>query len=203
MRTECQDVDTEDFNFGLVCVDNVGRPVRHLFGTNSFENEETFDTLITCDQCLGLTHIPDDVMLNNEVLGLSREVKELGGMMKIITGTISKLNQEVSSKPSAAAPVTLHSTMHGRSKQRSHSRQHRGLSKRQRHRQQQNQEEERREMREEEEDMHQTLEMRHKRSVLEKQAVQEQPDSYGPSDDVDLAPEGDVSDAMVDDGFED
>ena len=34
------------YNFGLTCVDSEGSTTRHLFGVNSFDPEETFDTLV-------------------------------------------------------------------------------------------------------------------------------------------------------------
>merc|ERR1719371_85299 len=62
MRTDCQKETIVNYEFGLVCVNKQGfgqsSPVKHLFGKNSFDPEETFDTLIKCDQCLGLEDIP-------------------------------------------------------------------------------------------------------------------------------------------------
>lgn len=107
VQTECKGIDITDVDFGVVCVDNIGKPVRHLFGKGSFDPEETFDTLILCDQCLGLTDVPADIMMNNEVLGLSKEVKDLGGIMKNITASISTLNTEVFAPAPAPAPVAV------------------------------------------------------------------------------------------------
>jgi len=44
MQTKCKDVDISKYEFGLVCVDKVGSPVRHLFGKDSFDEEETFES---------------------------------------------------------------------------------------------------------------------------------------------------------------
>jgi len=105
VATKCAEADISDYEFGLVCVDKVGRPVRHLFGKNSFDPEEVFDTVIPCDQCLGLEDIPDSLMLNNEVIGLSKEIKDLKGMMGNITGSVARLNSEVFAPAPAAAPA--------------------------------------------------------------------------------------------------
>jgi len=105
VATKCAESDISNYEFGLVCVDKVGRPVRHLFGKGSFDPEEVFDTVIPCDQCLGLEDIPDSLMLNNEVIGLSKEIKELKGMMGNITGSVARLNAEVFAPAPAAAPA--------------------------------------------------------------------------------------------------
>jgi len=105
VATKCAEADISDYEFGLVCVDKVGRPVRHLFGKGSFDPEEVFDTVIPCDQCLGLEDIPDSLMLNNEVIGLSKEIKELKGMMGNISGSVARLNSEVFAPAPAAAPA--------------------------------------------------------------------------------------------------
>lgn len=106
VATKCAEADISDYEFGLVCVDKVGRPVRHLFGKGSFDPEEVFDTVIPCDQCLGLEDIPDSLMLNNEVIGLSKEIKELKGMMGNITGSVARLNAEVFAPGPAPAPAS-------------------------------------------------------------------------------------------------
>jgi len=56
VRTQCKDQDISNYEFGMLCVHDVktGENVRHLFGKKSFDPEEEFDTLIKCEQCLGL-----------------------------------------------------------------------------------------------------------------------------------------------------
>jgi len=56
LRTQCKGQDISNYNFGMLCVHNVtsGENVRHLFGENSFDPEEEFDTLVKCERCLGL-----------------------------------------------------------------------------------------------------------------------------------------------------
>jgi len=88
IQTDCASADIKNYDFGLVCVDKVGAPVRHLFGLNSFDPQETFDTLITCSSCLGLEDIPDAVALNGEVLAMSTEMKEMKDMMQIMADNV-------------------------------------------------------------------------------------------------------------------
>lgn len=95
MQTRCADEDIKDYSFGLVCVDKIGLPVRHLFGQDSFDPEETFDTLIPCDQCLGLDDIPDAVAVNGQVVALTQEIRSLEVMMQNISESVEKLNEKV------------------------------------------------------------------------------------------------------------
>jgi len=105
MQTKCKDVDISKYEFGLVCVDKVGSPVRHLFGKDSFDEEETFDTLIKCDQCLGLEDIPDAVALNGEVVTMSKDIANLKDVMKNISINVQMLNEEVFKTNAAPAPA--------------------------------------------------------------------------------------------------
>jgi len=104
MATSCKKADISQYEFGLVCVDKVGSPVRHLFGKDSFDKEETFDTLIRCDKCLGLEDIPDAVALNGEVVTMSKDIANLKAVMKNISINVQMLNEEVF-KPPAAGPA--------------------------------------------------------------------------------------------------
>lgn len=133
MRTDCKKHDISRYEFGLVCVDKVGSPVKHLFGKDSFDKEETFDTLIKCDRCLGLEDIPDSVALNGEVTTMGNDIANLKDVMKNISINVEMLNKEVfknqnsapgpapSSGPSpstapapAAAVLVHHTTAHRR-----------------------------------------------------------------------------------------
>lgn len=105
MRTNCKKEDITKYEFGLVCVDKVGSPVRHLFGQDSFDPEETFDTLIKCDKCLGLEDIPDAVALNGEVMTLSKDIGNLKAVMKNISINVQMLNAEVFKSGPAPAPA--------------------------------------------------------------------------------------------------
>mmetsp|Transcript_40948 Transcript_40948/g.73620 ORF Transcript_40948/g.73620 Transcript_40948/m.73620 type:complete len:415 (-) Transcript_40948:148-1392(-) len=95
METSCEKSNMTDYTYGLVCVDKVGAPTRHLFGKGSFLPEETFNTLIACNQCLGLEEIPSDVGLTGEVLALSKDIKHLDQMMKNMSINIQMLNTRV------------------------------------------------------------------------------------------------------------
>lgn len=133
VQTQCEGVNIDNFEFGLICVDNLGKPVRHMFGKGSFDAEETFDSLIPCQQCLGTEEMPENVMLNNEVLGLAKDVKDISGMMKTVSASIEKLNKAVFAKdeatvraaPTTAAPVALHAQAHAQRKQTTHHLRHR------------------------------------------------------------------------------
>jgi hypothetical protein len=105
IKTDCDKSDISKYEFGLVCVDKVGSPVRHLFGKDSFDQAETFDTLIKCDKCLGLEDIPDGVALNGEVMTMSKDIANLQAVMKNISINVQMLNKEVfKGQQSAPAP---------------------------------------------------------------------------------------------------
>lgn len=72
----------KDYNYGLTCVDDKGASTRHLFGKNSFDAEETFDTLVECQLCLGFDGATaagnaTDASLAEDVASLQTAVKEL------------------------------------------------------------------------------------------------------------------------------
>jgi hypothetical protein len=104
MSTECDKKAIAEYEFGLVCVDKKGSPVKHLFGKNSFDPKETFDTLIKCEQCLGLEEIPDTVNLAGEVASMAKEIKSITDAMKDISVNVNMLNLKVF-PPKAAAPA--------------------------------------------------------------------------------------------------
>jgi len=109
MRTDCvQSPPLMAYEFGLVCVDKNGSPVKHLFGKDSFDPKETFDTLIKCDRCLGLEAIPDTVALAGEVASMAKDVDNLKDVMKNISINVNMLNQKIfpqSPAPAAAGPA--------------------------------------------------------------------------------------------------
>jgi hypothetical protein len=107
MSTDCDKKDMSNYEFGLVCVDKTGSPVKHLFGKDSFDEKETFDTLIKCDRCLGLENIPDQVALAGEVSTMGKDIANLKAVMKNISINVQMLNKEVFPKPpSAPSPTT-------------------------------------------------------------------------------------------------
>lgn len=110
MRTKCAAESIKDYEFGLICVDADGAPVRHLFGKDSFDPEEVFDTLIVCDQCLGLENIPDTVAMNGQVLELSKEVRSLQKMMTGLASSVSRIENKVfTTTPAAAVALSVES----------------------------------------------------------------------------------------------
>lgn len=50
MQTRCSEQNIANYVFGLTCLSADG-PQRHVFGQGSFAPEETFDTLIVCEEC--------------------------------------------------------------------------------------------------------------------------------------------------------
>mmetsp|Transcript_29537 Transcript_29537/g.68121 ORF Transcript_29537/g.68121 Transcript_29537/m.68121 type:complete len:421 (-) Transcript_29537:87-1349(-) len=107
METSCQEEDIQNYEFGLVCVDDVGIPTKHLFGKGSFDPVETFDTLIVCEQCLGLEDIPDEVALNGQVAMLSKQVEELEKQMENVTQDVAMLNKKALGGNIAPAPAAV------------------------------------------------------------------------------------------------
>merc|ERR1719161_3408878 len=107
MATDCWESDIKNYEFGLVCVDKVGSPVKHLFGKNSFDAVETFDTLIKCDQCLGLENVPDQTALAGEVSVMSKDVASLKLILGNISTNIRMLNDKVFAKASSPAPAPV------------------------------------------------------------------------------------------------
>lgn len=107
MSTECEGSDTSNYEYGLVCVDKVGSPVKHLFGKDSFDPVESFDTLIKCNQCLGLEDVPDQVALAGEVATLAKSIAGINTAITNISVNLQMLNKAVF-KPTlmpAAAPA--------------------------------------------------------------------------------------------------
>lgn len=109
MQTQCETVKTSDYDFGLICV-NDGVPTRHLFGKNSFDSKETFNTLIKCDKCIGLDGMSTTVRLRGIVTSLTKEVEGLKTEMLNLTTDLTKLNEKVLPKPKAAPAANATNT---------------------------------------------------------------------------------------------
>merc|ERR1719487_2429744 len=82
LKTDCAEKKLDGFVFGLVCADAQGEMVRHVFGQNSYEHKETFDTLIPCTQCLGLDNFDsgkdtEEAVLKDEVETLKKDFNEM------------------------------------------------------------------------------------------------------------------------------
>lgn len=106
MSTECRSSDMANYEYGLVCVDKVGSPVKHLFGRDSFDPVETFDTLIVCNECLGLEDVPDGVALAGSIAGIAKAISHMKDAMVNISADVQLLNNRVfPSMVSAPAPA--------------------------------------------------------------------------------------------------
>lgn len=105
METRCKGVDMDNYEYGVVCVDQVGSPVKHLFGKDSFDPEENFDTLIKCKKCLGLEDIPDAVTLAGEVATMAKDIHSINDVMKNISINVNMLNERVFPQGPAPAPA--------------------------------------------------------------------------------------------------
>lgn len=105
MSTNCRNSNMSDYEYGLVCVDKVGAPVKHLFGKDSFDPEESFDTLIRCNECLGLEDVPDGVVLAGEVATLAKDISGLKDALTNISSNVQLLNNEVFKRAAAPAPA--------------------------------------------------------------------------------------------------
>merc|ERR1719487_3252233 len=79
VETKCEEKHVlKDYNMGLVCADAKGEMTRHVFGMDSFEKHEKFDTLIPCTQCLGLDNFDsgedtEEAVLKDEVDTLKKD----------------------------------------------------------------------------------------------------------------------------------
>eukprot|EP00929_Paragymnodinium_shiwhaense_P076470 TRINITY_DN3932_c0_g1_i1.p1 TRINITY_DN3932_c0_g1~~TRINITY_DN3932_c0_g1_i1.p1 ORF type:complete len:712 (-),score=245.36 TRINITY_DN3932_c0_g1_i1:95-2230(-) len=104
MQTNCAGVDTTGYEYGLVCVGEDGSFVRHLFGKDSFDPVEDFNTLIKCDACLGLEDIESGPALEKRLDDLATEVKDMGVTIQSLTANVQKLNEKVFTPPRAVPP---------------------------------------------------------------------------------------------------
>lgn len=102
LETRCRsyEQDLNDFDYGLTCVDEDGETARHLYGRNSFEPEERFDTRLSCSLCLALdTRTHGESTSSHSTTGKSVE-EAIADLKKLIGGAMdqmSKLETEVSS----------------------------------------------------------------------------------------------------------
>jgi len=111
MATDCKQADIASYSFGLLCVDKAGSSVKHQFGEDSFDPVENFDTLIKCDQCLGLENVPGPTALAGEVAAMHKDLSDIEKVVVNISLNVQKLNDEVfksksaAPSPAAAAPA--------------------------------------------------------------------------------------------------
>jgi hypothetical protein len=90
MQTACKDVEgLSGYQYGLTCVDDKGDSVRHMFGADSFDPVETFDTRIECSLCLGLGSAVPAGDVTETVAALKEEVAELKKDMSEVKAKIA------------------------------------------------------------------------------------------------------------------
>merc|ERR1712196_710244 len=102
VKTNCTGVDTTEYMFGLICENDDGK-VRHLFGKDSFDAEEEFDSLIVCKTCLALDNVTHATELEAENMELATEVKALTTEVGAMKETYKKLDEDVSKLNGAVA----------------------------------------------------------------------------------------------------
>jgi hypothetical protein len=109
MQTSCKDVEgLSGYQYGLSCIDGEENEVRHMFGADSFDPVETFDTKIECAMCLGLgssaTAVADGVAtLKEEVAVLKEEMKEVKAKIDPPAEEASEESSEASSEDAGEA----------------------------------------------------------------------------------------------------
>lgn len=105
METKCTGESIKDHELGLTCVEKDGKSARHLFGKNAFNPEETFDTLIDCEICLGLdvAKLDKPMSIKDTIVSLKTEVEELKTSMEGVTADVKKLNGKVFPEKEGAA----------------------------------------------------------------------------------------------------
>jgi len=96
LHSECTAEQAEKYQFGLTCETDGATTdqktiERHIFGENSFEKGEWFDTLIECTRCLSME---DTFAHDEEVDALSGRVSKLEETVKSIKEDVEKLKTE-------------------------------------------------------------------------------------------------------------
>jgi hypothetical protein len=123
MKTKCKGEAIKDHELGLTCVEKDGKSVRHLFGKNAFNPEETFDTLIDCEICLGLdvAKLDKPTSIKDTIASLKTEVAKLNKSMAEVVGDVAELNKKVfPDKEGAAPPPEETGLIHQSRKKRTH-----------------------------------------------------------------------------------
>lgn len=95
MATNCSaSIDLTSYEFGFLCVNGSNALARHLFGRDSFNHNETFDTLVQCTHCLGLDEL-DDKYQAKGIQALKAELAEMRTSLGAVTQTLAGLNANV------------------------------------------------------------------------------------------------------------
>lgn len=92
IKTDCEEKGVETFDFYVICVDKAGLKVKHSFGQNSFDTNETFDTLIVCQECAALEK--SDTTANATLAEVVRElVDDVHGLRKDMLSTADRVRE--------------------------------------------------------------------------------------------------------------
>merc|ERR1719316_2632659 len=112
MQTRCQGQNISDYDFGMNCADADGQITKHMFGKNSFDPEETFNTLVTCEQCLALDQEPAKGVseLAVTVLALEKELDGIKGEVKSIHDSLGTKKEETEEKATEPATTDAETT---------------------------------------------------------------------------------------------
>lgn len=98
VETDCTEKQLEGYEFGMVCAEADGTLTRHLFGKKSFASKESFDTLIECEQCLGLDDIAENGALVTQLRELKSEVVEMRKDLDSVRAEVKTISDTVEKK---------------------------------------------------------------------------------------------------------
>jgi hypothetical protein len=121
IRTRCGGVDLSKFNIGVTCLDQSGGYTRYLFGKGSFQAEETFDTLVTCEKCLGVGPESSQFAMHGlmprklveDVNALKVEVQTLNQKVRVLQEAGAKYVPRQPSEMPAKRPSVMPKKPHG------------------------------------------------------------------------------------------
>jgi len=101
VETRCtgKEDQLKDYNVGLTCVEAEGSTTRHLFGVNSFDPEETFDTLIPCKLCLGLD---GEAIVAQNLTALAKSVSSLAEGIEEVKKEVAEIKEKLKKKDDSA-----------------------------------------------------------------------------------------------------
>merc|ERR1719258_386411 len=94
VETRCtgKEEKLKEYNVGLTCVEAEGSTTRHLFGVNSFDPEETFDTLIPCKLCLGLD---GEAIVAQNLTALAKSVSSLAEGIEEVKKEVAEIKEKL------------------------------------------------------------------------------------------------------------
>jgi len=110
VETNCSADDIEHYEFGFLCKEKGGESTRHLFGKNSFDPKEKFDTLISCEECLGLEDVEETAASNAKIGKLEEDVKGIEDSLKKIGSRVEQLEHKVFTTAAATEAATKAAT---------------------------------------------------------------------------------------------